>query len=371
MNIIFNTDQVYLHGGIEKTMATKANYFANLPDVKVYIVTTEQGDAKSRYPLDKRIELVDLGINYDRSLSYFSKENLKKVFQHFRRQKATFKVLKPDVVISPNFNYDHYWLPFITPKTKLIKERHGSRYAEEDIRVNASFFGKLKFYFDDWIDAQYDHIIVLNKDEKSYVRSGNGIVIPNSVSIPNHKAGLINKGVIAAGRISPVKAFDELIKAWKIVAGQFPDWELHIYGEDYLGTKEKLMELIDSLKLQKTIVFKESVEDLPHKMLDYSIYAMSSVTECFPMVLLEALSVGLPIVSYDCPNGPRNIITDNADGILVENKNSENLAKKLMLLIGDETKRLEMGSNAIENVKRFDNKTVMDFWCNLLHLPNV
>lgn len=371
MKIVFNTDQIHLHGGIEKTIATKANYFANLPDVEVVIVTTEQNGKPPCYPIDQRITMVDLGINYNRNLSYFSKSNLGKVFRHFRCQKRLFKELQPDVVISPNFNFDHYWLPFLVSKAKLIKERHGSRYAEEEKRRTATVLGKIKIMLDDWIDSKYDHIVVLNQDEKKYVKSDNAVVIPNSLSIPDATAALKNKQVIAAGRISPVKGFDELIQSWKIVNEKFPDWQLHIYGEDYLDTKSRLKILISDLNLQNVIFFKESVNDLPATMTDYSVYAMSSVTECFPMVLLEALSVGLPIASYDCPNGPRNILTDSEDGLLATYRNSNSLAEKLMILISEESTRIRMGRNAQNNVKRFANEEVMKRWLKLLNLSDV
>ncbi|MBV6879077.1 glycosyltransferase [Epilithonimonas ginsengisoli] len=371
MKIIFNTDQTFLHGGIEKTMATKANYFVNIPNVHVYIVTTEQNGKLPCYFLDARVTLIDLGINYDRRLSYLSKRNLKKTFQHFRRQYELYKILQPDVVISANFNFDHYWLPFLLSKVKVIKERHGSRFFEDKLRKNTSFLNRLKFAFNNWLDSKYSHIVVLNEDEKKYVKSNNAVVIPNSVCVPEYKAELKNKTVIAAGRISPVKAFDELIQAWKVVYDNFPDWQLHIYGDDYLDTGEKLSELIGQLELQDVISFKESVKDLPYVMQHYSIYAMSSITECFPMVLLEALSVGLPIVSYDCPNGPRNIIRDKEDGLLAEYRNKRSLAEKLLELINDENKRLEMGNSAKINVQRFNNDRVMELWCNLLNLQHV
>src|SRR5690606_10062329 len=109
MKIIFNTDQVYLHGGIEKVMATKANHFASLPNTEVYIVTTEQRGIVPCYELDQRIRLIDLGVDYNRTKSYFSWENLKKVYRHFNKQNTLFKSLKPNAIISPNFNFDHYW----------------------------------------------------------------------------------------------------------------------------------------------------------------------------------------------------------------------------------------------------------------------
>ena len=77
MKIIFNTDQVYMYGGIEKVMATKVNYLASMPNMEVYIVTTEQGNRPSCYPLDTKIKLIDLGVNYNRTKSYFSIENMR------------------------------------------------------------------------------------------------------------------------------------------------------------------------------------------------------------------------------------------------------------------------------------------------------
>lgn len=368
MKIVFNTDQIFLHGGIEKVMATKANYFAHIPNVQVYIVTTEQGKRPPCYPLDKKVHLIDLEVNYNRSKSYSSKENLLKAYVHIRRQKILFHKLKPDVIISPNFNFDHYWLPFITGNALLIKERHSSRYKEEDARKTQSLLNKLKFGFNDWLDSKYDKIVVLNNDEEKYVKSGNAIVIPNPVEAQAIKADLTSKKIMAAGRISPVKAFDHLIRAWDIVNQYFPDWRLDIYGQDYLGTQKELEKLIKKLNLQDVIQFKGSVDDIPNKMSEYSIYAMTSETECFPMVLLEALSVGLPIVSYDSPNGPRNIITDGVDGILVPYKDVNGFAESLIQLIDNAILRKDMGTNAKQNAERFTNSVVMRKWQSLINL---
>lgn len=371
MVILFSTDQVYRHGGIEKVMAIKANYFAKLPDVKVIIMTTEQEGCPPQYVLDKKVEQIDLGINYDRSQSYFSKTNLKKAWKHFRAQKKQLRQLKPDVIISPNFNFDHYWLPFIKRDALLIKERHSSRYLEETERTKASGKSKLFFKINDWIDKKYDRIVVLNKDEKAYVKSGNAVVIPNPIEIPEFRVSLDAKRVIAAGRIAPVKAFDELIKSWKLIRDEVPDWELHIFGEDYEGTKKILENLIKELNLKEKVFLKDPVPDLQQTMKAYSIYAMTSETECFPMVLLEALSVGMPIVSYDCPNGPRNIISSNEDGILIENKNRKAFASALKKLINHESLRKEMGVQAKKNSQSFSVEKVMNQWNTLIRSGNV
>jgi len=371
MTILFNTDQIYLHGGIEKVMATKANFFANCKDVEVIIVTTEQKGLTPRYTLDSRIKLIDLGVNYDREKSYFSYINLKKAFLHYRKQKALFGDLKPDVIISPNYNFDHYWLAFIKRKAKLIKERHSSRYLEEEHRKNASFFKALKYKLNDWIEQKYNHIVVLNKDEAEYVKTSNVVVIPNPIDESPFVADINAKQVVAAGRISPVKNFGDLVKAWELIKPDFPDWQLHIYGEDYLDTQKKLEDDIKKAGLDEVVHFKGSVNNMSEVLSNYSIYAMSSETECFPMVLLEALSVGLPIVSYDCPNGPRHIINNGEDAYLVFHHDIETLSRKLKYLMRDKEERYRLQNNAKKNIVRFSTQQVMKQWQELLNLPHV
>lgn len=367
MKILINTDQIYLHGGIEKVMATKVNYWANLPDTEVCIVTTEQAGKPPCYALDPKVKLIDLGINYDRSQSYFSAVNLKKTFSHFWKQRKLFEELKPDVIITPNYNFDHYWLSFIKEDARLLKERHSSRYLEETCRKNASFLQKLKFRLEDWIDSKYDQIVVLNEDEKKYVKSNNAVVIPNPVDSNVFCADLSKKQVIAAGRLSPVKGFDDLIYAWAIIQEEFSDWQLHFYGQDYLGTQAKLQLQINALNLNQSVFFKGNVDDLPKTMTDYSIYAMTSETECFPMVLLEALSVGVPIVSYDCPNGPRNILKSEEDSFLIPYKKIDIFAAQLKKLMQDENLRHQMGQKGQENVQRFSLNIVMQQWNGLFN----
>lgn len=371
MKIVFNTDQIYLHGGIEKVLTEKANCFVRYYQHEVIVLTTGQKNQPACYPLDSKIKMIDLGVDYNRSISYFSFENLKKSILHFRRQKRILKELKPDIIISPNFNFDHYWLPFIKGKSRLIKERHGSRYLDPEKRKSAGFLGKLRWKLNDWIDSKYDHIVVLNPDEKKYVKSDNAVVIPNPISIPDFSSDLNSKQVLAAGRLAPVKAFDELIQIWKLISGKFPDWQLHIYGDDYLDTRSKLQQLIESLGLQHSVVLKDIVPNLTETMKEYSIFALTSVTECFPMVLLESLSAGVPVVSYNCPTGPRNIVTGKKDGFLIGERNRKEFANALCRLMADAELRKEMGKNGKQNVRRFSADRVMEQWHQFLNLRYV
>ncbi len=367
MTIVFSTDQIYLHGGIEKVMAEKANYFADVCGYKVIILTSEQRGQKPCYSLSSKIQFIDLGVNYERNKSYLSFTNLKKVPRHVLQLQRVLKRLKPNAVIVSNIGFDYYAMPFLNRFSKKIKEFHSSRYFEQHLDSGKkSFFQKLLFKFNHWIESKYHHIVVLNKDESAFYKNSNVVIIPNPISNSIDTASLIKYQVVAAGRIAPVKGFDKLIEAWKLVHEVEPGWQLHIYGDDYLGTQEVLQELIEKYKLGGSIIFKGSTNDIVNTFTDYSIYAMSSVTECFPMVLLEALSVGLPIVSFDCPTGPKNIVSDALDGLLVTNQDVPGLAEKLLLLIQNPEQRKKMGEQAKENSKRFSTPVIMQQWINLL-----
>jgi len=363
MKILFYTDQTYKHGGIERVLTNKINYLVKQQNYEVHLLTTEQKNKTHCYTTNNKLITHDLGINYHRETSYFHPKNLLKVPFHFFRLKKQLKQINPDIVITPHYDFSF----FLHKKSKKIKEYHSSKYFESKNRNNnKSIFKNILYKLNDFIESKYDNIIILTKDEKQHYKSNNTIVIPNGIDdISKQTAKLINKTAISAGRIAPVKGFDKLIDTWHIIAKKYPDWKLEIYGDGEATYIEKLQKQINKLNLQKQICLCGQTDNLKDEMLEASLYVMSSKTECFPMVLLEAQSVGLPIVSFDCPYGPRNIITNNQDGILVEDQNNDKLANAIMILIENENIRIEMGQMAKLNIKKLQEKEVMNKWFKL------
>ena len=365
MRIAYYTDQVYLHGGIEKVLAQKLNYLALYTNHEVYLITTEQKGKKHCYHITDNIKHHDLGVNYIRSKSYFSLRNLEKVPKHIYRLREKLKKINPDVLIVCNYAFDFYFIPFICSGVKTVKEFHSSRYYYAKGLPNTSLFNKKIHQINNWVATKYNHLVLLNEDEKKYYHSDNLVVIPNAIA-QNPKKEIIKRKniIIAAGRIAPVKQFDHLIKSWALIAKKHPTWEVHIYGEGDKTLSKSLAVLIMSLNIPN-IYIKGVTNILETKMHEASLYALTSATECFPMVLLEALNCGLPIISYDCPHGPRNIITNNKDGILITHNNITAFAKELSKLIDNTALRNKMKKNGLKNISRFNEENIMPKWLQL------
>jgi len=364
MKILYLTDQIYLHGGIEKVLSQKSNYLADIALEDVIILTHSQLGKKPVYHFSTRIMHLDLDVNYEVGLSYFHPSNLLKIRQHRKELKKAIKNLNPDVVISSSFGPDYYFIPDVCGRIPAIKEYHTTAYFDAD---KLSIKDRILLYLARRADRKYAKRVVLNEDEMPFYSGSNVTIIPNPTEIDGRKCSLEPKKIIAAGRISYQKNFEALLSAFMLIQREFPDWEVHIYGEDYLDRQRDIQKQVDEAGLQDRFLFKGVTKDLKETFLGYSIYAMTSIHETFPMVLLEALSTGLPIVSYDCPTGPNRIVTSDKDGFIVPYKNSAIFAERLKQLMMNEDLRKQMGAQAKHNAKRFEIATVMSQWKELLN----
>ncbi|WP_109300636.1 glycosyltransferase family 4 protein [Aquimarina sp. AU474] len=367
MKIIFIIDQVYLHGGIERVLSIKANYFASKQENQVFILTSEQKNKEACYQFDNTITFKDLGINYDRRRSYFHPVNLKKLPGHIKKTKSVIKSIQPDVVVVCSHSADTYFVPFIVKSIPKVKEFHYSKFIEEGKRKNPGFLKKLFFKYADYVESKYDKLVILNKDESNYYKSDNTKVIPNPLTFyPESTSNLSNNVIITAGRIAHVKGYDILIDIWKIVATPGTNWKLHVFGDGEPGYVQELQDKINKEGLQDSILLKGSTNDIKGEMLKASIFVMTSHNECFPLVLLEAQACGLPIVSFDCPYGPRNIINKDT-GILAPIYDKETFASSLTQLMNDNERIKEMGKNARENSGKYQLESIMSIWENMFN----
>jgi len=362
MNIKFIVLDISLVGGIERVVVNLSNYFSKQSDYNVEIISIFKKNINPFYNLNKNIKIFYLSNNKFNNDGIQNK--IKTYYLMYQKLKEYLKLTDADIIIgfSTNINIIMGVLRKYS-KATLISTEH-AQYTAHNILVRLV---KRVFY------KKLNYIVTLNlTDKKKYEKYlKNVICIPNFINIKNKKqASLDNKLIFSAGRLHKHKGFDLLIKAFKIVAKKYPEWILEIAGEG--NEKSKLTKLIKKYKLEKNVFIIPFQSNIEKKYLEAAIYVLSSRQECFPMVLLEAMSYGIPVVSFDSPNGPRDIIKNENDGFLIKPYDVNKMAKKIMFLIENYELRKRMGINAYENIKRFSEENIGNMWKNLfIHLDKI
>jgi len=171
---------------------------------------------------------------------------------------------------------------------------------------------------------------------------------------------LSDKVILGVGRLDEQKNFTELVDIWALIAKDYPDWKLRIVGEGYTDTR--ILQKVKEYSLEGQFELCPFTNNVQEHYLSSSIFTMTSAFEGFGLVLVEAESMGLPLVSYACPCGPRDIIEEGKDGFLVEPGDQKTFAARLRTLIEDEDLRRQMGQAAKLNSERFSLDNVMKQW---------
>ena len=369
MKILYSIAGTYNSGGMERVLANKANWLV-AHGHEVIIVTTDQRGESPYFPLDARIKCYDLAINYEENngKSFLNKliHYPFKQWKHKKRLTALLKELRPDIVISMFCN-DASFIPSIKDGSKKVLEIHFSRfkrlqYGRKGLWRLADWW---RYKADAKVVSRFDKFVVLTHEDKEYWGNlRNMCVIPNARTFEvNQPATLEAKKVVAVGRLNHQKGFDRLIDAWSIVDNVVSGWKLQIVGDGEL--REQLQNNIRELGLSNQINIGSAEKDMMSVYKDASILAMSSRYEGLPMVLLEAQAAGLPIVSFDCKCGPKDVIENGVDGFLVEDGDIEQLAQKLVVLMQDANLRKQMGSAAYAHSDRYSEERIMKQWTDL------
>jgi len=353
MKILLLVNHFAEFGGIQRMLNHKILAFTTHDNCEIILVTRFQNNRDYLYESHQLTKKYDL--NLDGTTSFFGNQVIKISF--YKKIRKIIKEEKPDVVISTLTSFYSLILPFISKKIPIIVEFHST----------ASTMKAGKWKFKRLIYKWYDAVVVLNKDEKNNYDLKNTIVIPNFV----HAENLITypefkkrkHTLIAAGRLEPVKQFNHLILAWAQISTQYPEWSLEIYGDG--NEKSALQCLIQDNQLSNSVHLMGNTKNLFNIMREASIYCMTSLTDCFPMVLLEAKQAGLPIISYDCPYGPKNIIHHNSDGLLIEKDNITSFSNALEKLIMNTEMRENMSINSYKNAEEFSSSNIVKLWFNL------
>ena len=366
--IAYCTPSLYIPGGAERVLTTKVNYLAETGNYDIYIILTDGKNKKPYYTLSPKVHIIQLDINFEElwHLPFWKKiiVYLKKQQIYKRKMKDALFAIRPDITVSllrREINFIHS----IKDGSKKIGELHVNRknyrnFEENETNMFKNIFSKIWMYSLIKHLKKLDKFIVLSNEDKDYWPELDNVeVISNPLPFHTQKtSNLTEHKVIAVGRYTYQKGFDLLLKAWKIVTEKHPDWDLYIYGT---GDKTEYKKLAGKLDL-KNFTLENATPDIIDKYSESSIFVLSSRFEGFGMVIAEAMACGVPVVSFDCPCGPKDIIKNGEDGLLVENGNIEQLAEKISFLIEKEDIRKRMGNKACINVKRFDEEKIMRQW---------
>lgn len=310
------------------------------------------------------------------NIPFFPAKNVK--YYSLFKKKYRFKLLFPfvilrllyflkrekvDVLIDVEVILSFYsFLP-----AKLLRIKH---IVWEKFNYNANLGLKIRNYTRRLAMKYADKIVVLTKkDKECYEQNINDkskiVQIYNPVrTIPEKTSDLSSKKIIAVGRLAYQKGYDFLLPAFKKVTDKYPEWKILIVGggED----KEKLLKLSSELGLTDKVIFTGAVKNVESYYLESSIFVMSSRFEGFPNVLLEAISFGLPIVSFDCPCGPAEIIENGVNGFLIPAEDIIQLAAKMETLIDSSTLRHQMGQASVKLSEKFYLEKIVKKWLKII-----
>lgn len=358
-------------GGIENISSTLANLLSK--DYDVEILSVYRLNEKPAYELDDKIKVKyvsNIKPNKKEMLYYLKKKNyikfikgishsIKTLYVKYIKTIFEIKKIDSDVIITTRYLHNYMVGKYANKKIKKIAWEHN--HHNNNKRYIKKVVNSVK-------DSNY-LVCVSNEIATFYKKYINekSLFIPNCIdSKQKYSSTLENKNIIAVGRLSYVKGFDDMIKLFGKVNNKYPNWKLNIIGD---GTeKEKLYNLTNELKLNDKVIFhgyqnKDYINDM---FMKSSIYLMTSRTEAYPLVLLEAMNCGVPCISYTSAQGAKEIITNEKDGYLIESRNEDEMLEKISLLIDNEILRKKMGHNAKLKSKNYTSEVIIEKWKKII-----
>ena len=363
IRIVYITDAFAVWGGLERVLADKMNYLVEQYNYDVHLLTINQGTHDIPFFLNSAIGYQDLGIGMHRLYGYHGlvrliiRQKIKRLLK--QRMKNVIFNLSPDIVVCVKFDFAGLLLK-LKGNIPLIVESHTMCHSEK--MDGSGLLRRLHVWLFKRNVSKVETVVSLTEGDADDWRriNTNVFVIPNVVHLSDSHwhATLRDRVVIFVGRFSSQKDIQSMLGIWSQVNEKHPDWQLRIYGDGEL--KDYYMPIIQGM--DANIHVFPPTPAIVEKYFESSILILTSLFEPFGLVLPEAMSCGLPVVAFDCPYGPAEIITDGVDGFLIQNRNVEAFADKVCQLIEDETLRKKMGEAGILSSKRFSADIIMPQW---------
>ena len=355
MNIIYVIEDFSSRGGAERIVSEKANTLSTLYNHKVTIISLYHDNRPQAYKLDDNVNLLHLDIPFAKKTNNHVSRLINRLIVMIiaiKRINKALRQLNPDIIFFTT-TLGAILLPFCCTKARKIYESHTSKQFNP--------FHQLFFL----TELMADTIVCLTEDDRNnYHLTKNCIVIPNYVcNISKYVNDYGVKKAITVGRLEYVKGFDILIECWKEIAKQYPDWQLDIYGEG--SCREELQQQIDSLELGDKVKLCGRNDNIIEVYPKYSLHLMTSRYEGLPMTLIEAQACGLPSVVFNFQYGASDIITNEYNGLIIEQGNSKRFINAVNKMMLSEVLRKEYGKNAIIIGKRYSKINIFNKWIQL------
>ena len=368
--IVFCTPALYSAGGVERVVSFKASYFAEQLGYDVTIIVTEGRGRDSYFPLSDKVKVINLELGFE---EMWRASFTKKVFLYLSKQRQYKRLLKAELMrIRPDFTISMLrreinFLTDIQDGSMKIGELHVNRVNYRNFEVNDTNLVKslfAKFWMKSLVGKlkRLDRLVVLtDKGKSDWPELANVTVIPDPIPLQTEVTSqLKGKRVVTIGRYAYQKGYDLLLHVWSEVGKKFPDWSLSIYG---MGNQSQYFQLMKNLGIDaERCQLNGPVNDVSKIYEESSVFVLSSRFEGFGLVLAEAMSCGVPVVSFDCPYGPSDIITDGVDGFLIKDWNERVFVDKVCQLIEDADLRQQMGRAAIDSSRRYQPDRIILEW---------
>lgn len=365
MKIAFVLRKVILTGGIQRVIVEKINWLAERGHV-VMLITYEQGSHPMLFQLHPRVKHIDVDCRY---FTIYKHSLLRRPFLIYAMKRKFRKKLQSiiddndlDIIVMPhNIKEFQYVIASMYSRVSVVYESHSA--STEFVRSgmyrkimnNICFFPMLK---------KIKMVIALTKGDsmfwKRHCKNVQTIVNPLTFYCKTLDEVPKEEGrILYVGRLHPVKRIDRLIHAFSLIAEKYPLWHIDIFGDG--EEKNRLHKMISNYGLTERIKIHTPVSSILEEYRRSQFLVLSSDSEGFSLVTIEAMSCGIPVVSTDCPYGPREIIDNGKTGLL-SGMEADDLAKKMEWMITHEQERKKMGLLAHQAVSRFEKNKVMEEW---------
>ena len=368
MRILYVTDALAIWGGLERVLVEKANYLAAHDGYRIFVLTMCQGEHPFPFPLDNKVTHVDLNIPFYAQYQY---SGIHRMLSLRRLHRACRKCIRqqlndinPDVIVCPRIEFVKN-ICKVKGGVPLVFESHSSFWTSRF--EGAGLLRRLHTWWMNLSAKRVQAVVTLTEGDASEWRKVNKsvYVIPDickvkSEEVKSEKWG--GKSAVFVGRLSRQKDIGSLLVIWQMVRRRHPDWQLHVYGEKG-DIEESLWQQLQ--KEGNGITVYPPTSDIMNVYHQYAMLLLTSRYEPFGMVLPEAMSCGLPVIAFDCPYGPADIIMDGVDGFLVKSGDMKAFADKVCILIENEELRRKMGQIGIKTSDRYRMDDIMPLWKKL------